>query len=92
MTVRFADTTAHVEEDSVILRDPAGAVALRVLEQNYRADPVSEGLLLSLNEGKEIDFFIAGSMGKPDRTVKGKIVRSGYTPHSGVAMRRYGNA
>lgn len=89
--IRFAGTTAHVEEDSVILRDPTGAVDLRVLEQNYRADPVSEGLLLSMNEGKEIDFFIPGNMGIPDRTVKGKIIRSGYTPHSGAAMQRYGN-
>jgi hypothetical protein len=90
--VRFTDTTAHVEADSVILRDPSGAVALRVLEQNYRADPLSEGLLLSLNEGKEIDFLIPGGPGKPDRTVKGKIIRSGYTPHSAGAMQRYGQA
>lgn len=90
--VRFTDTTAHVEPDSVILRDPKGAVTLHILEQNYRADPVSDGLLLSLNEGKEIDFFIAGIDGKADRTVKGKIIRSGYTPHSNAAMQRYGNA
>jgi hypothetical protein len=90
--VRFTDTTAHVEADSVILRDPAGAVALRVIEQNYRADPISEGLLLSLNEGKEIDFLIPGTQGKPDRTVKGKIIRSGYTAHSAESMQRYGRA
>jgi hypothetical protein len=42
----------------VILRDPTGAHALRVLEQNYRADPVSEQLLLSLNEGKTLDFLV----------------------------------
>ncbi len=88
---RFADTTAHVEPDSVVLRDPAGKVALHILEQNYRADPVSEGLLLSLNEGKEIDFFVPGVGGRPDRVVKGKIIRSGYTPHSNLAMQRYGN-
>jgi hypothetical protein len=90
--VRFTDTTAHVEADSVILRDPAGAVTLRVIEQNYRVDPISEGLLLSLNEGKEIDFLIPGTQGKPDRTVKGKIIRSGYTAHSAESMQRYGRA
>ena len=90
--VSFTDTTAHLEPDSVILRDPSGGVALRIIEQNYRADPVSEGLLLSLNEGKEIDFFIARTGDKPDHTVKGKIIRSGYTPHSGKAMQRYGQA
>jgi hypothetical protein len=88
-TVRFTDTTAHLEPDSVILRDPTGAVALRITEQNYRADAISQALLLSLNEGKEIEFFVRES-NKPDRIVKGKIVRSGYVPHSQMAMRRYG--
>ena len=40
--VRFADTTAQLEADSVILRDPEGKVHLSVLEQSYRADPVSQ--------------------------------------------------
>ena len=87
--VRFTDTTAHLEPDSVILRDPKGGVALRIIEQNYRADPVSEALLLSLNEGKEIEFFVK-EPNKPDRIVKGKVIRSGYIPHSQMAMRRYG--
>ena len=56
--VRFTDTTTHLEPDSVILRDPAGKVRLRILEQNYRADPVSQALLLSLFEGKTIDFLV----------------------------------
>jgi hypothetical protein len=30
--VTFADATAHIEPDSVILRDPEGRRALRVLE------------------------------------------------------------
>ncbi len=87
--VRFTDTTAHLEPDSVILRDPKGGVALRIIEQNYRADPVSEALLLSLNEGKEIEFSVK-EPNKPDRIVKGKVIRSGYTPHSQMALRRYG--
>ena len=89
--VRFTGTTAHVETDSVILRDPKGSVAMRIVEQNYRADAVSDGLLLSLNEGKVIDFFVPGTNGQPDRMVKGKIVRSGYVTHSNNAMQRYGN-
>jgi hypothetical protein len=87
--VRFTDTTAHLEPDSVILRDPKGGVVLRITEQNYRADPISQALLLSLNEGKEIEFFVRET-NKPDRIVKGKIIRSGYVPHSPMAMRRYG--
>ena len=86
--VRFTDTTTHLEPDSVILRDPAGKVRLRILEQNYRADPVSQGLLLSLFEGKTIDFLVTRPEGGKDEVVRGKIIRSGYVPHS-AAMRRY---
>jgi hypothetical protein len=75
--IRFKDATAQVEPDSVILRDSKGGKVLTILEQTYRADPVSVALMLSLNESKEIDFFVKGLDGKPDRTVKGRIVRSG---------------
>jgi hypothetical protein len=79
--ISFANTTAHLEPDSVILRDPAGKTKFQILEQNYRNDPVSQDLLLSLFEGKTIDFLIKDT-GKPDRTVQGKIIRSGYAPGS----------
>ncbi len=88
--VRFADTTAHLEPDSVILRDPKTGVKLSILEQNYRADPISSGLLLNLNEGKEIEFYVRET-NKPDRIVTGKVIRSGYVPHNQSAMQRYGN-
>jgi len=87
--VSFADTTAHLEPDSVILRDPSGKLKLQILEQNYRNDPVSQELLLSLFEGKTIDFLVKEE-GKPDRTIQGKIIRSGYVMHSQEAMQRYG--
>ena len=76
---RFSGMTAQAETDSVILRDPAGKVNFQILEQAYRNDPVSSGLMLQLNEGKTIDFFIR-EQNKPDRTVRGKIIRSGYNP------------
>jgi hypothetical protein len=44
--INVSDITMHLEPDSVILRDPAGKHNLQVLEQNYRADPISESLLL----------------------------------------------
>ncbi|MEO8205904.1 MAG: hypothetical protein ABI615_06955 [Chthoniobacterales bacterium] len=83
--VRFSNTTAHLEPDSVILRDPSGKIALQILEQNYRNDPVSQDLLLSLFEGKTIDFFV-----REGKTVQGKIIRSGYTPSAQQVMQRYG--
>lgn len=88
--VRVTEITAHMEPDSVILRDPQGKRVLRILEQNYRADPVSQGLLLSLYEGKEIDFLVRKAEGK-DEIVRGRIVRSGYVPHQ-AAMQQYGEA
>jgi hypothetical protein len=75
--VRFSEMTATAETDSVILRDPSNKIKLQVLEQSYRNDPVSQPLLLSMNEGKTIDFYIREA-NKPDRTVQGKIIRSGY--------------
>ena len=83
--VRYTDATAQVEPDSVILRDPAGKHSLQILEQNYRNDPVSQELLLSLFEGKTIDFQ---NIRTKDSTqirelINGKIVRSGYVPGGG---------
>src|SRR5262249_17532653 len=87
-SVRFADVTMHLEPDSVILRDPSGKRPLQILEQNYRADPVSEALLLSLYEGKTIDFLV--QRGDKQETVPGKIIRSGYVLHNPMAMNTYG--
>jgi len=75
--VSYAGIAAHLEPDSVILRDPSGR-ALQILEQNYRNDPISQELLLSFYEGKTIDFQVQG--GEKPVIVKGKIVRSGYVP------------
>ena len=89
--ISYSDATAHVEPDSVILRDPAGKRSLRILEQNYRNDPVTQELLLSLFEGKTIEFE---NIRTKDNTqvreiIPGKIIRSGYIPHYS-AMGRYG--
>jgi hypothetical protein len=75
---RFSGMTAQAETDSVILRDPAGKAKFQILEQAYRNDPVSSGLMLQLNEGKTIGFEIR-EPNKPNRTVNGKIVRSGHS-------------
>jgi hypothetical protein len=81
-TVRYTDATAQVEPDSVILRDPTGDHSLQILEQNYRNDPVSQELLLSLFEGRTIDFEKTRLRDNTDTTeiIPGKIVRSGYVP------------
>jgi len=78
--IEYAGIAAHVEPDSVILRDPAGR-ALQILEQNYRNDPVSQELLLSFYEGKTIDFLV-----QPGQIIKGKVIRSGYVPSFSYAQ------
>jgi len=85
--VRFTDITAHLEPDSVILRDPQGKRSLRILEQNFRGDPISQNLLLSLYEGETIDFLVR--RGEKEETVRGRIIRSGYVPHQ-MGFQRFG--
>jgi hypothetical protein len=78
--ISYAGATAHLEPDSVILRDIKGNTRWRVLEQNYRADAVSQALLLSIFEGKTIDFQrepLAGERTMP-AIIRGRIIRSGF--------------
>jgi hypothetical protein len=77
--VSFAGATAKVEADSVILRDVAGKAEFQILEQSYRNDPVSQAMLLSLFEGKTLEF-VRHETNKPDRLIAGKVVRSGFVP------------
>lgn len=77
-SVTYAGATLHLEPDSVVLRDPSKKTDLRILEQSYRAEVLSQGLLLSLNEGKELDFINRDRDGH-ESTVRGKVIRSGYT-------------
>ena len=77
--VSFAGATAQVEADSVILRDIAGKAEFQILEQSYRNDPVSQAMLLSLFEGKTLEF-VRHENNKPDRIIVGKVVRSGFVP------------
>ncbi len=84
--VVYSGATAQVEPDSVILRDPAGKHSLQILEQNYRNDPVSESLLLSLFEGKTIDFQDTRLKDNTQvrELIPGKIIRSGFVPGGGA--------
>lgn len=83
--INVNDITMHLEPDSVVLRDPSGKHSLQVLEQNYRADPVSQMSLLSLYEGRTIEFEM------PDHsTIKGKVIRSGYVRPDYFSPNNYG--
>jgi hypothetical protein len=76
---QYTGVAAHLEPDSVILRDPGGR-ALQILEQNYRNDPVTQELLLSFYEGKTIDFAVGRNADGSDVKLKGKVIRSGFVP------------
>jgi hypothetical protein len=77
--VSFAGATAKVEADTVILRDVAGKAEFQILEQSYRNDPVSQAMLMSLFEGKTLEF-VRREANKPDSVIIGKVVRSGFVP------------
>ncbi len=76
---QYVGVAAHLEPDSVILRDPSGR-ALQILEQNYRNDPVSPEMLLSFYEGKTIDFVVGRNADGSDVKIKAKVIRSGFVP------------
>ena len=88
--VSYADVTAKLEPDSVILRSLGAPII--VVEQNYRNDPVSQGLLLQYYEGQTINFLI--HLADSTHIEKGKIVRSGYQSASQTSymynQNRYG--
>ena len=80
--VQFADAATFLDPSSVILRDPSTKHELQILEQNFRGDPVSQEMLVSLNEGKVIEFERASpepGRAKPE-IILGKIIRSGSGP------------
>lgn len=79
--LRFNGVTTQLEPDSVILRDPTGKVALQILEQSFRNDPITQQMMLSRFEGQELDFVVR-EMQKPDRVVRGRVIRSGYVPQA----------
>jgi hypothetical protein len=79
----YTGVAAHLEPDSVILRDPHGR-ALQILEQNYRNDPISQELLLSFYEGKTIDFSVGRNPDGSDIKLRGKVIRRGYVPTNSI--------
>jgi hypothetical protein len=80
--VRMTDVTAQLETDSVVLRDLKRAEALRVLEQNYEANPLSEYHLLAGYEGKDLDFEYTSPQTGERFYVRGKLIRAPQNPNN----------
>jgi hypothetical protein len=84
--VSYSGVTAQLEPESVILRDPSGKVALSVVEQSYRGDPVDQQRLLQMFEGQIIRFLKVVD-GK-EVVEQGKIIRA---PSMVTSKNQYGN-
>ena len=84
---RFSDVTSLLEPDSVVLRDPRNTGGLRILEQNYEGDPLSEGSLLRRYEGKTVAFHRVNPATGEIVMTKGRLIRSGYQDGGGWNQR-----
>ena len=75
--LRVTDVTGQLEPDSVVLRSLGPATStIRILEQNYERDPLSEASLLRAAEGKVIEFEVAGPQAGEKRIIKARVLRS----------------
>jgi hypothetical protein len=79
-TVSHSGLAAHVEPESVMLRDPAGKTAFQILEQNYWSEPLSQNLLFAHFEGRAIQVEMR--QGDSVEIKPMRIIRSGYAPHT----------
>ena len=81
--VRVTDMSRALEPDSVMLRELSPTpFGVKILEQSFINDPLTEGLLLYQMEGQTLRF----EEKREDGTVKehvGKLIRSGYVPGGG---------
>jgi len=82
----YSGVTSQLEPESVILRDPTGKVAISVVEQSYRGDPVDQARLLQMFEGETIRFLKVVD-GK-EVIEEGKIIRA---PSMVMTTNQYGN-
>jgi hypothetical protein len=80
---RFAEVTSLLEPESVILRDPRNPEGLRILEQNYEGDPLSEGAMLRRYEGKTMQFRTVNPGTGAIEVTTGRLIRSGYSGQAG---------
>ncbi|HVF71207.1 MAG TPA: hypothetical protein VM940_06330 [Chthoniobacterales bacterium] len=71
---------------SVILFDHSGKSDFRIVQQQFRADVLTEQKMLSRHEGQTIPFRLQEEQGT--REVMGKIVRAGYWNRSGDSVEK----
>lgn len=78
--VSLTGVTALLEPGSVVLRDPRDPEGIRVLDQAYRAEPLSQEDLLRRHEGRTLQFQRLNPATGALEARAGKLIRSGQAP------------
>ncbi len=82
--LRIGGVGALVEPESVVLRDRQDAKGLRILEQRYEGDALSQELLLRRQEGKVVAFQTLNPVTGKREIISGRVLRSGRSPRQGM--------
>ncbi len=78
------DIPATIDGTSLHFRSVLDPTGVRILEQNYQYDLVSQAKLLEKYLGKEIEFVRLNEETKQEYTVKGKLLAAGFGGRGGV--------
>ena len=79
--IRMTNVTNQLDPGSIILRDPAGKIPLRILEQKFRSEVLSQDDMLAQFEGASVPFRVRE--GDHVREVQGKIIRAQVVQRNG---------
>ncbi|HLB01345.1 MAG TPA: DUF4139 domain-containing protein [Bacteroidota bacterium] len=83
-TVVVPDIPATIDGTSLHFRSLMDPTGVRILEQNYQYDLVSQAKLLEKYLGKEIEFVRLNEETKQEYTVRGKLLATGFGGRAGV--------
>jgi len=75
--VRIGGVTSLLEPESVVLRDRQDPKGLRILEQRYSGETLSQASMLHRSEGKIVAFQTINPATGRKEVVSGKVIRSG---------------
>ncbi|MGD0340066.1 MAG: hypothetical protein ABSB78_14900, partial [Bacteroidota bacterium] len=77
----ISDVPATIDGTSLHFQSKTAPDEVRVLEQNYQYDLVSQAKLLSKYVGQTVEWIRVEPDTKKEYTVQGKLLSSGYTPN-----------
>lgn len=86
--VVIPDIPATIDGTSLHFKSLTDPDAVRVLEQNYQYDLVSQGKLLEKYIGREVQFIRVNTESKEEYVVNGRLIASGFQaqPSYGMSM------